>query len=155
MSTPDVASCSSSKGIAVGLGHGADCRFQKQNTNDLLLTYAAAAQGKFKAVMVIVTPCRSDMSAGGLCRRAHLADGRCHLALVRACTVWQYLRFLSLIPHMGAGPTPSAAHLGLPSSGSQPQCYNHDGGQSHVLSLAGTTRVPLSRNTYVQAARAR
>jgi hypothetical protein len=116
---------------------------------------ACMLQGEFKAVMVIVTPCRSDMSAGGLCRGAHLADGRCHLALVRACTVWQHLRFLSLIPHMGAGPTPSAARLGLPSSGSQPRCYNHDGGQSHVLSLAGTTRVPLSRNTCVQAARAR
>ena len=59
-------------------------------------------QGRFKAVMLIVTPCRSDMSAAGLSRYAHLADGRLHLALVRACTVLQYLQFLTLIPRMGA-----------------------------------------------------
>lgn len=46
-------------------------------------------------------PC-SDMSAAGLSRYAHLADGRLHLVLVRGCTVLQYLQFLSLIPSLGA-----------------------------------------------------
>ena len=75
--------------------------------------------------MLIVTPCRSDMSAAGLSRYAHLADGRLHLALVRACSVPQYLQFLALIPRMGALPklarsSPSAEVVAL-RAGRHPQ----------------------------------
>ncbi len=51
----------------------------------------------------LLRPC-SDMSAAGLSRYAHLADGRLHLVLVRACNALQYLQFLSLIPRLGARP---------------------------------------------------
>ena len=59
-------------------------------------------QGEYKSVMVIVTPCRSDLSAEGLSPLSHLADGRLTLALVRRCSVASYLRFLALIPRTGA-----------------------------------------------------
>ncbi len=59
------------------------------------------AQGEFKAIMAIVTSCRSDLSPHGLSRNAHLADGRMHLVLVHKCSILQYLRFLSLIPTCG------------------------------------------------------
>ena len=58
-------------------------------------------QGEFKSIMAIVTPCRSDLSAGGLARTAHLSDGRLKLVLVRRCSVLQYLRLLARIPTLG------------------------------------------------------
>lgn len=59
-------------------------------------------QGEFKSIMAIVTPCRSDMSAGGLARTVHLSDGRLKLVLVKRCSVLQYLRLLARIPVLGA-----------------------------------------------------
>ena len=58
-------------------------------------------QGEYKSVMIIVTPCRSDLSAEGLSPLSHLADGRLTLALVKRCSIAQYLRFLALIPRTG------------------------------------------------------
>ncbi|BDA50250.1 Ceramide kinase [Coccomyxa sp. Obi] len=58
-------------------------------------------EGEFKSIMAIVTPCRSDMSAGGLARTAHLSDGRLKLVFVRRCSVLQYLRLLARIPTLG------------------------------------------------------
>ncbi|EIE23262.1 hypothetical protein COCSUDRAFT_66245 [Coccomyxa subellipsoidea C-169] len=58
-------------------------------------------EGEFKSIMAIVTPCRSDMSAGGLARTAHLNDGRLKLVLVKRCSVLQYLRLLIRIPTLG------------------------------------------------------
>ena len=55
----------------------------------------------YKSVMVIVTPCRSDLSTKGLSPLSHLSDGRLTLALVKSCSVLQYLRFLALIPKTG------------------------------------------------------
>ncbi len=63
--------------------------------------HACALQGEFKSIMAIVTPCRSDMSAGGLARTAHLNDGRLKLVLVKRCSVLQYLRLLTRIPMLG------------------------------------------------------
>ena len=51
---------------------------------------------------MVVSPCRSDMSAHGLAPWAHLADGRLTLVLVRECSTLQYLRFLTSIPRHGA-----------------------------------------------------
>ena len=59
-------------------------------------------QGVYKSVMVIVTPCRSDLSTKGLSPLSHLADGRLTLALVKSCSVLSYLRFLAAIPKTGA-----------------------------------------------------
>ncbi|KAK9903549.1 hypothetical protein WJX75_008659 [Coccomyxa subellipsoidea] len=58
-------------------------------------------EGEFKSIMAIVTPCRSDMSAGGLARTVHLSDGRLKLVLVKRCSVLQYLRLLARIPMLG------------------------------------------------------
>ena len=66
----------------------------------------AGAQGRYKSVMVAVSPCRSDMSRRGLAPWAHLADGRLTLVLVRDCSILQYLRFLTSIPRFGAPPAP-------------------------------------------------
>ena len=62
----------------------------------------SAMQGWYKSCMVIVTPCRSDLSAAGLSPLSHLSDGRLTLALVRQCSILDYLRFLALIPRKGA-----------------------------------------------------
>ena len=67
-----------------------------------LILAPGRAQGRFKSVMVVVSPCRSDMSAQGLAPWAHLADGRLTLVLVRECSTLQYLRFLISIPRHGA-----------------------------------------------------
>ncbi|KAK9833420.1 hypothetical protein WJX81_003514 [Elliptochloris bilobata] len=61
-------------------------------------------EGRFRSVMVAVSPCRSDMSARGLAPWAHLADGRLTLVLVRECSTLQYLRFLTSIPRHGVEP---------------------------------------------------
>lgn len=55
----------------------------------------------YKSVMVIVTPCRSDLSTKGLSPLSHLADGRLTLALVKSCSILSYLRFLAAIPKTG------------------------------------------------------
>lgn len=65
------------------------------------------AKGRYKSVMVAVSPCRSDMSRRGLAPWAHLADGRLTLVLVRDCSILQYLRFLTSIPRFGAPPGPA------------------------------------------------
>lgn len=72
----------------------------------------ARAQGRFRSVMVVVSPCRSDMSAHGLAPWAHLADGRLTLVLVRECSMLQYLRFLTSIPRHGAPRLRGCAALG-------------------------------------------
>ena len=53
-------------------------------------------------MLLIVTPCKSDMASSGLSPLSHLADGRLTLALVRSCTVLEMLSFLWLIPRSGA-----------------------------------------------------
>ena len=68
------------------------------------------AQGRYKSVMVAVSPCRSDMSRRGLAPWAHLADGRLTLVLVRDCSILQYLRFLTSIPRFGAPPRPRLSY---------------------------------------------
>ena len=75
------------------------------------------AQGRFKSVMVVASPCRSDMSAQGLAPWAHLADGRLTLVLVRECSTLQYLRFLTSIPRHGARACRAALHWGLMGAG--------------------------------------
>ena len=60
-----------------------------------------AAQGDYKGIMVVVTPCRSDRSTLGLLPYSHLNDGRLHVILIRSCSVLQYLRFLASIPQRG------------------------------------------------------
>lgn len=61
-----------------------------------------AVQGRFKGIMVVVTPCRSDRSTLGLLPYCHLNDGRLHLILIRDCSRLQYLKFLASIPVSGA-----------------------------------------------------
>ena len=51
--------------------------------------------------MVLVTPCRSDMSPAGLAPHAHLCDGRIQIILVKHCSQINYLRFLAAIPKTG------------------------------------------------------
>ena len=62
-------------------------------------------QGDFKSIMVIVTPCRSDLSEQGLSPLSHLADGRLTLVLVKRCSVAAYLKFLIAIPRTGGCPS--------------------------------------------------
>lgn len=57
--------------------------------------------GKFKSVMAIITPCRSDQSSLGLSPYGHLSDGRIQMVLVHNCSVLQYLCFLAAIPQGG------------------------------------------------------
>ena len=59
-------------------------------------------QGRFKGIMVAVTPCRSDMSAAGLAPGAHLCDGHAQLLLVRDVPRLTFLCFLASIPRGGA-----------------------------------------------------
>ncbi|KAK9866560.1 hypothetical protein WJX84_009195 [Apatococcus fuscideae] len=68
--------------------------------------------GQYKSIMVIVSPCRSDMSPAGLSRYSHLSDGRITLVLVKRCSVLQYLRFMATIPYTGvqAGPFADLIH---------------------------------------------
>ena len=54
-------------------------------------------------LMIITKEC----SAQGLAPFGHLADGRLHLVLVKACSRLQFLRFLASIPSRG-GPSQSA-----------------------------------------------
>jgi hypothetical protein len=49
----------------------------------------------------VVLPCRSDRSTYGLSPYGHLADGRCALILVHACSPLEYLRFMASIPGGG------------------------------------------------------
>lgn len=62
-------------------------------------------QGDFRSLMVVVTPCRSDLSPAGLSPGSHLADGRIRLVLVRRCSHLQYLGFLASIPRTGKQPS--------------------------------------------------
>lgn len=57
--------------------------------------------GRYKSIMAVVTPCRSDRSTLGLSPFSHLADGRIHLVLVKDCSVLQYLKFMASIPVQG------------------------------------------------------
>lgn len=90
------------------------------------------AQGRYKSVMVAVSPCRSDMSRRGLAPWAHLADGRLTLVLVRDCSILQYLRFLTSIPRFGAPP----AALVLPTT--QGFMSAHAGGLCVMASSCST-----------------
>ena len=69
-------------------------------------------QGRFKSIMAVLMPCRSDRSEQGLAPFSHLADGRMQLILVGACSRLHYLRFLASIPVTGAfsSSPPSAFH---------------------------------------------
>ncbi|KAK9796967.1 hypothetical protein WJX73_000979 [Symbiochloris irregularis] len=58
-------------------------------------------EGRYMSIMIIVTPCRSDMSDKGLSPLSHLADGRLTLVLVKQCSKAEYLRFLAAIPRTG------------------------------------------------------
>ena len=58
-------------------------------------------QGRFKSIMAVITPCRSDLSKHGLAPSGHLSDGQITLVMVRECSRVQYLRFLSSIPQTG------------------------------------------------------
>ena len=58
-------------------------------------------EGRFKSIMAVVIPCRSDQSTLGLSPYGHLADGRLHLILVKDCSIMDYLRFLISIPQTG------------------------------------------------------
>ena len=110
-------------------------------------------QGEYKSVMIIVTPCRSDLSARGLSPLSHLADGRLTLALVRRCSIAQYLRFLIAIPRTGGllPAVPSSAAFGLPSC----LCCNIIHGpclQNRVFcrrSCRRTIRVHASRDSHL------
>lgn len=61
-------------------------------------------KGRFRSIMAIVTPCRSDLSPSGLSSGSHLADGRIRLIMVKECSQIQYLRFLASIPGNGLRP---------------------------------------------------
>ncbi|KAK9812251.1 hypothetical protein WJX73_007417 [Symbiochloris irregularis] len=58
-------------------------------------------EGRYKSIMAVLMPCRSDRSTLGLAPYSHLADGRLQLILVRQCSRLQYLRFLASIPVSG------------------------------------------------------
>ncbi|KAK9823899.1 hypothetical protein WJX72_006250 [[Myrmecia] bisecta] len=60
-----------------------------------------SAEGRFKSIMAVVMPCRSDKSVLGLSPYSHLADGRIVLVLVHDCSILDYLRFLASIPARG------------------------------------------------------
>ena len=58
-------------------------------------------EGRYKSIMAVLMPCRSDRSGLGLAPYTHLADGRMQLILVKQCSRLQYLRFLASIPVTG------------------------------------------------------
>jgi len=61
-------------------------------------------EGKFKGLMCVVSPCRSDKSVHGILPHAHLADGCMWLIMVRQCNHLQYLRFLVALSTSGIAP---------------------------------------------------
>ena len=84
--------------------------------------------------MVVVSPCRSDMSAHGLAPWAHLADGRLTLVLVRECSTLRYLRFLTSIPRRGARACGPALHGGPSRARAAcPPCLSLFLRQSHLI----------------------
>ncbi|KAK9845195.1 hypothetical protein WJX84_003444 [Apatococcus fuscideae] len=89
------------------------------------------ADGSYKSIMVIVSPCRSDMSPAGLSRYSHLSDGRLTLVLVKRCSVLQYLRFMATIPYTGVRAGPFAELIDAKAVEILPEgeqsCWNIDG----------------------------
>lgn len=58
-------------------------------------------EGRFRSIMIVVIPCRSNKSQHGVIPSSHLADGRMHLVMVNDCSNLQYLRFLIGITSRG------------------------------------------------------
>mmetsp|Transcript_22634 Transcript_22634/g.56991 ORF Transcript_22634/g.56991 Transcript_22634/m.56991 type:complete len:615 (+) Transcript_22634:374-2218(+) len=78
-----------------------------RHSGDLLAEHAdkvVTVEGRYKGVMCVVTPCRSDKSVHGVMPMAHLADGKVWLILIKACNHLQYLRFLIMLSTTGVIP---------------------------------------------------
>ena len=58
----------------------------------------------------LLQPLKAAPGAQGLAPFGHLADGRLHLVLVKACSRLQFLRFLASIPSRGGRPCPAEMH---------------------------------------------
>jgi ceramide kinase len=58
-------------------------------------------EGNFAGIMLVIMPCRSDKSKAGVCKYSHLSDGRIHLVMIKACSRWQYLKFLLKLSTQG------------------------------------------------------
>mmetsp|Transcript_33961 Transcript_33961/g.96237 ORF Transcript_33961/g.96237 Transcript_33961/m.96237 type:complete len:636 (+) Transcript_33961:90-1997(+) len=61
-------------------------------------------EGRYKSILCVVTPCRSDHSPAGVAPSLHLADGRMLLVMVKQCNHIEYLRFLVMLSTSGALP---------------------------------------------------
>jgi len=93
-------------------------------------------EGEWNGVMLVILPCRSDKSKSGVCKYSHLGDGRLHLVMIKACSRWDYLKFLVRLSKEGlesGGPADGVVRV-------EPCCavkITHADGQNNVWNVDG------------------